>query len=37
VHGIPEQGPPLVIVIATDGRQTTIDGKLVIVGRSDLC
>jgi hypothetical protein len=37
VRGIPEQGPPLVIVIATDGRQTTIDGKLVIVGRSDLC
>jgi hypothetical protein len=37
VQGVPEQGPPLVIVIATDGRRTTIDGNLVIVGRSDLC
>jgi hypothetical protein len=37
VQGLPEQGAPLVIVIATDGRRTTIDGNIVDVGRSDLC
>jgi hypothetical protein len=37
VQGVPERGPSLVIVIATDGRRTTIDGRLVVVGRSDLC
>jgi hypothetical protein len=37
VRGVPQGGRPTVIVITTDGRRTTVDGKLVIVERSDLC
>jgi len=36
VRGV-ASGRALVVVIASDGRRTTIGGKAVIAGRSDLC
>jgi hypothetical protein len=37
VRGVPAGGRPVVIVIATGGGRTTVDGNLVIAERSDLC
>jgi hypothetical protein len=37
VRGIPQQGRPVMIVIARTARGVTVDGSPVSVGRSDLC
>jgi hypothetical protein len=37
VRGVPDSAAPLVVNFRTDGRRVTIDGRLVITDRSDLC
>jgi hypothetical protein len=37
VRGVPDSGPPLTVNFRKEGNRVTIDGRLVIAERSDLC